>query len=234
MIDRVRGVDAPGHSAFAAQAVILLFLLVLLLQITFNAVVFYVEVTVGRYPTMVDVFTGEGVTVYNDLVAAALGSALAIVGAFFALAAVPVAIWIYRAHANLRDAGVGELAYSPGWAVASYFVPGVNLVVPFRAMRELHNRSHGEDVWQAHGTVPDVSSWRTCLIAAAGVLVTAGSVAWLTTIPYLYVVQPPGVNTGLFLFALMLLFGAGVFLFRVVGEVTKAQRQGLHIVEHAA
>lgn len=52
-------------------------------------------------------------------------------------------IWIHRAHSNVTEQGV-PMDHSAGWTVASYFIPFVNLVVPYRAMRELHNRSHGE------------------------------------------------------------------------------------------
>ncbi len=58
---------------------------------------------------------------------------------------VPILMWVYRAHANLRESGMEELRHSPGWAVGSYFIPIANLFVPFSAMRALHNRSNGED-----------------------------------------------------------------------------------------
>jgi hypothetical protein len=137
--------------------------------------------------------------------------------------------WIYRAHANLHEAGVSELTYSPAWSVGSFLVPLVNFVVPFRAMRELYNRSHGEGPWQARTPVADVSSWWSCHVVAGLVLFAATFVALLATIPNLYVVQPPGVNTGLFLFALMLLTGSAVFLFRTIGAITRAQRQMLYV-----
>ena len=53
----------------------------------------------------------------------------------------------------------------------------------------------------------------------------------LTMITNLYVVQPPGVNTGLFLFSLVLLTGSAAFLIRTIGTVTKAQQQGLRIAQ---
>jgi hypothetical protein len=169
------------------------------------------------------------VSAYNRLFAFLLGSSVVLLSLFFLIAAVPIAIWIYRAHANLREAGLDELKYSPGWSVGSYFVPLANLVIPLRAMRELHNRSHGEDSWQAHAPVADVSSWWSCHLAAVLVLAVATFVAMLATIPNLYVVQPPGVNTGLFLFSLLLLSGSAVFLYRTIGAVTSAQRHRMHI-----
>jgi hypothetical protein len=221
------GIDALGRLAVVARIAIGLFLFVVAVLIVGNGLLLYAELSSSGVTMFAP--TGEGVNVYSRLLAVVLGLAVVLMSLFFLLAAVPVAIWIYRAHANLREAGLGELAYSPGWTVGSYFVPLVNFVIPFRAMRELHNRSHGEDPWQAHAPVADVSSWWSCHLAAGLVLAVATFVALLATIPNLYVVQPPGVNTGLFLFSLLLLAGSAAFLFRTIGAVTKAQRQGLHV-----
>jgi hypothetical protein len=52
-------------------------------------------------------------------------------------------MWLYRAHENLSAFGVEKrhLQYSSGWAVGSFFVPFVNLVVPYRAIKELWRKS---------------------------------------------------------------------------------------------
>ena len=52
-------------------------------------------------------------------------------------------VWLYRAFDNLPAFGNSErsLSYSPGWAVGSFFVPFVNLVVPYRAVKELWQKS---------------------------------------------------------------------------------------------
>ena len=52
-------------------------------------------------------------------------------------------MWLYRSCNNLRALGFGrrQISYSPGWAVGSFFVPFVNLVVPYRAVRELWQKS---------------------------------------------------------------------------------------------
>lgn len=52
-----------------------------------------------------------------------------------------VALWIYRAHANLRQADLAGLEFTPGWAVGWYFIPFACLFKPFQAMRELWNVS---------------------------------------------------------------------------------------------
>lgn len=232
MDDLGGGVSALRTWSRVARGMIVIFLLALAVLIASNGLLFFAEVSRGSSSIDVwrtDAYAFERVSVYNEVMAVALGGSVLLMVSFFLLAAVPIAIWIYRAHANLREAGVAELTYSPGWSVGSYFIPLVNFVIPFRAMRELHNRSHGESVWQAHSPVADVTSWWSCHLAAMLVMIVAAFVAMLATIPNLYVVQPPGANTGLFLFSLLLLTGSGAFLYRTIGAVTSAQQQGLHL-----
>jgi Domain of unknown function (DUF4328) len=51
-------------------------------------------------------------------------------------------VWLYRAYDNLRAFNQWpRLEHSPGWAVASFFVPFVNLVIPYRAVREVWQKS---------------------------------------------------------------------------------------------
>src|ERR1700690_2911245 len=45
------------------------------------------------------------------------------------LTAVYVCLWLHRAFTNLRALRINTVM-SPGWAVGSFFVPFVNLVVP--------------------------------------------------------------------------------------------------------
>jgi hypothetical protein len=215
-----------------ARGLILIFLLVLVVLIIANGVLLYAELTSsgGANFGVWDPVSGyREASAYGPLFAFVLGGSVALLGLFFLIATIPIAGWIYRAHANLRDAGVIELKYSPWWSVGSFLVPLINFVVPFRAMRELHNRSHGEPPWEAHSPVGDVTSWWSCHVAAGVVLSVATFVAMLATVPGLYVVQPPGVNTSLFLFSLVLLTGSAVFLFRTIGAVTRAQRQMMHL-----
>ena len=218
-MDKVgEGIASLRTWSSVARGAIGLFLLVLLLLIAANGVLLVGELTADfQFGT------------YSPALALALGATNALVSLFLVLSAMPVGGWIHRAQANLRDAGLDELHYSPGWSVGCYFVPLVNLVVPFRAMRELHNRSHGESPWQAAAAVEDVTSWWACLVSATVVSTVAAMVAALATIPNLYVVQPPGVNTGLALFALILFAGAATFLFRMIGAVTRAQAQMMHL-----
>src|SRR5687767_1529604 len=76
--------------------------------------------------------------------ALAIGLAYMAFTLVFVASVVVVAMWIHRAHANLRDAGTDGLEFTPGWAVGWYFIPFANLIKPFQAMRELWNASHGQ------------------------------------------------------------------------------------------
>jgi hypothetical protein len=50
-------------------------------------------------------------------------------------------MWLHRAYKNLSAFGAFRLNHSPGWAVGSFFVPFVNLVVPYRAVKEVWQKS---------------------------------------------------------------------------------------------
>ena len=51
-------------------------------------------------------------------------------------------VWLYRANENLRAFNPwARPEHSSGWAVGSFFVPLVNLVVPYRAVKEVWQKS---------------------------------------------------------------------------------------------
>ena len=139
------------------------------------------------------------------------------------LCAIPVMLWTWRAHANLHDLGLSGLTRTPGWATASYLVPLANLVVPFRAMRELYNRSSGEDAWQAELSVGNVTSWWGCLMAAVVIDALLLALFLLDGLTPTVVLTPPGASTGLAVFSLLLLAGSAFYLWKVIGAITRAQ-----------
>ncbi|MBD3728829.1 MAG: DUF4328 domain-containing protein [Sphingomonadales bacterium] len=157
----------------------------------------------------------------------------AAVGMLVWIVAIPTTLvyflWLYRARRNLVEMAVGGLHYSPGWTIGSYFVPFVNLVLPFRTMKELYNRSQGEPEELAFVTVEDASGWWACLI---GSLLLNG--AWyflllINSIPGMFVIMPPGTHSLLLLISQLLAVGANWFLFRLVGGVTRAQNSGAFV-----
>ena len=76
----------------------------------------------------------------NDLLQLLVGLAAFVV--YLALV-VAFLLWLYRASRNVPALGNPKSAveYSPGWAVGSFFVPFVNLVVPYKAVREVWEKS---------------------------------------------------------------------------------------------
>jgi hypothetical protein len=63
--------------------------------------------------------------------------------AVFLALAVAFSVWLYRVCKNLPALGnpKSRVEHSPGWAVGSFFVPFANLFVPYRAVREVWQKS---------------------------------------------------------------------------------------------
>jgi hypothetical protein len=214
MEDLQPGIAALGRWSLAARIPLGLFLAAAAILIVAYGLVLVAEFAGGlASPTLILV----------------VGGANLLMLALFLVSAVFVPVWVYRAHANLRDAGLEELKYPPGWSAGSFFVPLVNFVVPFRAMRELHNRSHGEGPWQAEEPVADVSSWWACHVAAVVVFLAINAVLLINLIPGMFVIQPRGVNSAMMILTLLLLTGSALFLLRTIAAVTEAQRTMRHL-----
>ncbi len=60
-----------------------------------------------------------------------------------AASAIPILAWIFRAHKNLHEAGLSDLAFTPSWAAGWFFMPIFCLWQPFLAVQALWQRSHG-------------------------------------------------------------------------------------------
>ena len=131
-------------------------------------------------------------------------------------------LWLHRAARNLRD-GVEGMRFSPAFHVAAYFVPLVNLVVPFLAMRELWNRSHGEPPELADAGGGAVASWWACWIAATLLISAVVLRLVFTAMTGVIVVVPPLLDLLALGLALLFLIGASWFLFGLIGAVTRAQ-----------
>lgn len=74
----------------------------------------------------------------NDRREAIVGGAFLLVYVF---TVVVFARWIIAAHKRVRALGARGMTISPGWAVGYYFIPIVNLVRPYTAMKELFRAS---------------------------------------------------------------------------------------------
>jgi len=70
----------------------------------------------------------------NDLRESIMGAAFFITYLF---TSVVFARWIIASHKTVRALGAQGMTITPGWAVGYYFIPFINLVRPYTAMKEL-------------------------------------------------------------------------------------------------
>ncbi|GGC00289.1 hypothetical protein GCM10011494_18570 [Novosphingobium endophyticum] len=143
---------------------------------------------------------------------------------FFVASVPPILAWFHKSLANLHDAGLSGLSVRPGWSVGSFFVPVANLFVPFLAMRELWNRSHGEDEWQAKASVSEITIWWTCYLAGTLLVSFVTCISLFNIFTNAGIVTPVGVNPALELTGVSLWCISALFLFRIIGKITKAQQ----------
>ena len=77
-----------------------------------------------------------------------LGVSWAVTRPFLALAVASFCFWIYRANRDARALGARDMIFSPGWAVAVGFIPVVNLIGPYRAVKEIYQASSTGARWR--------------------------------------------------------------------------------------
>lgn len=128
----------------------------------------------------------------------------------FIASIIVVAMWIYRARANLRAAGIDGLEYTPGWSVGWFFVPIANLFKPFDAMRELWNVSHVHSDSDTRNTPSTLIAWWACYIVGS-MLSRIG-----TRIPEEIGYLLEGISS-------LVLIGSAWFLLQIVKSITRAQ-----------
>ncbi len=111
-------------------------------------------VAVDALQEMLDLSSG---ILSHQPVLGALANAVDVTGIILVSAAfVLFLVWLFKSHVNLQAYGVWGLRTSPQWAVASFFIPVANLLLPYQALQE---------VWK--GSDPDISEraapeqWRT-------------------------------------------------------------------------
>lgn len=67
--------------------------------------------------------------------------------------------WIHRANLNCRGFGAENMTFTPGWAVGWYFIPIMNLVRPYQAMKEIWQVSQNPRAWQTALGSPLLGWW---------------------------------------------------------------------------
>ena len=119
----------------------------------------------------------------------------------FLVSAVFFCRWLYRAAANARALGAQGMEVKPGWAVGGFFIPILNLFLPYQAVKEIwlhgaYQRDHSHSLvtkwWAAWliGTItnrfsnrfPDDSPLLSMLTGLIGSLLLAASAYYLIQI----------------------------------------------------
>lgn len=96
----------------------------------------------------------------------ALGYATLGVGLLVLLVSIPTivmfCVWMFRVSKNARALGAREMRFDAGWAVASFFIPILNLFRPYQAVKEIELASTpdaGPLDWQRRKPSGIVSTW---------------------------------------------------------------------------
>lgn len=144
----------------------------------------------------------------------------------YAITIIPVLIWIYLAHDNLRREGLSGLKNTPAWATVSFFLPFANLYFPFAAMRELANRSAGEPEELAEADVDMVFSWWGCWVGGMVLWTLVELTLYVDSIPGIWVTTPFWATQGLGILSLIFLSGSAYFLIQTVRTITRDQETG--------
>ena len=125
--------------------------------------------------------------------------------------------WIYLAHVNARALGASDMMVSPGWAVGWFFIPLMNLFMPFVAMRELWKASARPRDWQLEPVPAALVMW-WILWVGAGI---AGVISFSLALG-----KDTMASADIFTFLSDLLFiGAAFLLAWIVGRIQAMQAQ---------
>lgn len=168
-------------------------------------------------------FTAAGTAIIEAVSAALLITFFAGVPTT-ALVLLAAPLWVWRAHANLRALGLPGLVHAPLVTAASWFIPLVGLIVPPLAMRELWNRSMGEDEHQARAKVAAVNGWWACLIGGALLQTIFVSTLFLSTVPGITVSRSPSLFAVIGALGTICMAAAYGFLWLIVRRITNGQQ----------
>ncbi|HYI49680.1 MAG TPA: DUF4328 domain-containing protein [Allosphingosinicella sp.] len=140
--------------------------------------------------------------------------------------AIAFLVWLYRAKANARALGAGDMMVSPGWAVGWYFVPLANLVMPFTTMRELWQASARPRDWQLAPGSPVIPVWWACWLGSS----ITGNAAFLFRLQQdreaLFVAD------FMALVSTVLTIPSALALAWIVGRIQAMQESPSHIAKH--
>jgi hypothetical protein len=99
--------------------------------------------------------------------------------AVFFVAMIVFSQWIYRVATNARALSMHKFEVSPRMAVASNFIPVVNLWLPYRAMSEIWRASRNPSSWRGDAAGAFLGLWWalwlvSCVLGNISVRINAG------------------------------------------------------------
>src|SRR5579864_4702685 len=106
----------------------------------------------------------SGATLTNDEVAISLGASRVtsrLDGLAHVASSIILLVWVYKSYASLTHLGTRQTRHAPGWAVAVWFVPFLNLFEPYQVVREIWLRSAGLNAPETNlgEQTPLISGW---------------------------------------------------------------------------
>lgn len=144
-----------------------------------------------------------------------------ILGSVFGLAEFAAAIlflvWKYRAAVNARLLDPSAMKISPGLAVGSYFIPLVNLVLPYLAMAGIARASRVERFWAILWWVGHGGIFLIIIILFALAFRVELATAGAEEAPW-----PPSLDHFLMVWSVLTCF----FTWQLIMRVTRAQMSG--------
>ncbi len=110
-------------------------------------------------------------------------------------------LWFYRAMRNAGSLGARSLDLNPGVVILSFFLPLINLIIPYVAMRKLWRASYAPRQWTTEPVSPVVTvmwlGWIFGEHAWSGYLLASCVPLVLTQVDYLPSVNPVGAAIGI-------------------------------------
>lgn len=141
----------------------------------------------------------------------------------FIVAMIAFLLWFHKAIANLHAVGLAGLRARPVWSGASFFVPVAQLFVPFLAMRELWNRSHGEDEYQSRTGVTQVAIWWMSFVTGSLLVFFVTGLGLFNLVSPVKFISPSLLNLSLMLSGLVFWCVAAAGLVVILRAITLAQ-----------
>jgi Domain of unknown function (DUF4328) len=127
-------------------------------------------------------------------------------------------MWLHRSLSNVQAFGYNQRDHSPAWAVGSFFIPFVNLVVPFKATREAWEKSVPPDdnFFSVPSPPATFAAWWTFWLACC----IAGNIAF--RVERSAAISQVGIEI-LGAITELLTVIAGIFAFLVIREIDQRQ-----------